>query len=168
MEQVSLQISEWLESKFTKGENGIIIDSCEHESFDIIQDFLAEKEHSYKTYAIYYDAFAEESPTEFMNTLAEELGSKLGHHRAKSCPTLTDKIVASELKMVIIDRSYLHSIETTNALMTWLNQYGVSLVLVGSKTEMNQTQYLNHPSLTGLSRFIVGNCCCGKVPVYCQ
>ena len=154
MKKVSTSTIEWLETRFEKKESGIIIDDDDFGSFDAIHDFLELKEHSYKTRAIYYSAFATESPAEFMSTLAEELSSKLGIYREKSCRTLAEKIAASELQIVIIDRSYIHSAETTEGLMTWLGQHGVSVILVGSKIEMNRVQFLNRPYLMQLDRCV--------------
>ena len=147
-----LAIDEWLEDRFTQKQNGIIVDCEDNTSFHAIHDFLETKERTFKTPAIYYSAFADDNPAEFINILVEELSSKLGWHRSKSCSTQSEIVAMSELQMVIIDRCYLHSSETTEGLLTWLNQHGVCLILVGSQAQMNRVRFLQFSSIADLPK----------------
>lgn len=143
-------IDKWLEDRLTKNQNGIIVSSEDNTAFGAIQDFLESKDHSFKTPAIYYSAFIDDSPVEFKQILIEELSSKLGLYRSKSCSTASEIIAMSELQMVIVDRCYLHSSETMESLLNWLNEHGVGLILVGSQAKMNRVQFLQRPSVANL------------------
>ena len=144
-------IDEWLEDRFTRNQNGIIIDGEDNTSFHAIHDFLETKERTFETPAIYYSAFADDNPAEFISILVEELSSKLGWYKSK-CSTLSEIVAMSELQMVIIDRCYLHSLKTTEKLLTWLNQHGVCLILVGSQAEMNRALFLQRSSIADLPK----------------
>jgi hypothetical protein len=147
MNRVSEKVGNWLETKLVNQEHGIILDDADLSSFDFIQDFLEAKDHLFKTTVIYYDAFAEESAAEFLNTLQEELSSKLGSHKLKSDLTLPEIIANSGLKMIIIDQSYLHPWETTNQLLRFLTELHVALILVGSADNMNSSKILSRPGI---------------------
>jgi hypothetical protein len=147
MRRVSERIDNWLENNLINQEHGIILDDADLSSFDLIQDFLEANDHLFKTTVIYYNAFAKESSAEFLNTLQEELSSKLGSHKLKSDLTLPEVIANAGLKMVIIDQSYLHPRETTDQLLRFLTEQHIALILVGSADNMNCSEILSHPEI---------------------
>lgn len=160
-------VDRWLEDRLTKNQNGIICDGEDKTSFHAIHDFLETKERTFKTPAIYYTAFADDNPAEFISVLVEELNSKLGWHNSKSCSTRSETIVMSELQMVIIDRCYLHSPETTEGLLNWLNQHGVCLILVGSQAEINRDRFLQRSSIADLPKLAIDTRQADMLPVSC-
>ena len=159
-------INEWLENRFTQNQNGIIIDCENNTSFHAIHDFLETKDRTFKTPAIYYSAFADDNPAEFIGILIEELSSKLGW-QSKSCSTLSEIVVMSELQMVIMDRCYLHSSETTEGILTWLNQHGVCLILVGSQAEMNRARFWQRSSIADLPKLTIDTHRHDVLPISC-
>ena len=159
MDRSSRSIREWLEARFINNQNGIIIEQTEYDSFNLIHDFLEEKDHSHKTHAIYYDAFDGESAAEFLSILAEELSSKLGQYKSGSESNPSVAIAQSELRMVIIDQCYFHAPEITNDLLTWFNRHNVCLILVGAESKIKSSQFMNHPGLAKLAQCQVDTIC---------
>jgi hypothetical protein len=155
MNRVSEKVGNWLETKLVNQEHGIILDDADLSSFNLIQDFLEASDHLFKTTVIYYNAFAEENAAEFLNTLQEELSSKLGSHKLKSDLTLPEVIANAGLKMMIIDQSYLHPWETTDELFRFATELHVALILVGSADKMNCSQILSHPEIAQWDRLVV-------------
>jgi hypothetical protein len=155
MGRVSEKVGNWLETKLANQEHGIILDHADLSSFNFIQDFLEAKDHLFKTTVIYYNAFAEEGVAEFLNTLQEELSSKLGSHKLKSDLTLPEVIANAGLKMMIIDQSYLHPWETTDELFRLLTDLHVALILVGSAAKMHGSKILSHPEIAQWDRLVV-------------
>ena len=135
----------WLQTKLNNGENGIIYnDSCP-DCFDSIQNFIESVDHNSKTPAIYYQAFPEENAAQFLNTLGKELCSKLGICGLNSNQSLLQIIETAELKMVIIDQSHLHPLDTLQNLLDFFARCNVALILVGSRSKMEiaQIHYLS-------------------------
>ena len=154
MRSTTEEISAWLNRKFDSRENGILLDTYDLGSFEQIQDFLEAKDHPVKTPAIYYQAFADENSGELIDSLEEELKSKLGYDQAKSCTTMEELIATAELKTVVIDQSYLYSWETIYGLWKWLKEYQVGLILVCSQTKIQDSQILNYPVISQWEQFI--------------
>lgn len=145
-------ILDWLNNKLTNGENGIIFDNHDHHSFDLIHDFLEHYDCVFKTPAIYYQAFPEESAAEFLNTLKEELASKLGSHELNSQKSLTSVIKNAELQMVIIDDCHLHPQDTLQNLIDFFSLCEIALILVGEQNKMAIAQVLNNPKVYSWDR----------------
>jgi len=131
-----LEINSWLNTQFSNRKNGVFFDSDDLKSFQLIQDFIETKEHPTKTPAIYYQAFADENLDEFLNTLEEELRSKLGYLRSQSCSNMAEVIAASELRTIFIDRSYLWAREMIDGLSMWLAEHQVGLILIISQAKI--------------------------------
>ncbi|WP_319422186.1 ATP-binding protein [Pleurocapsa sp. FMAR1] len=145
----------WLKTKLIHCESGVIIENTCSCSFEGIQSFIESIDHSSKTPAIYYQAFPEESADQFLDTLREELASKLGNIEFKSNQSLLDIVKAAALKMVIIDRSYLHPLNTINQLLNFLGYCNVSLILVGSRNKLKIAQVLSHPAISQWEQFTI-------------
>ena len=152
-------ISVWLENKLVNHENGIVVDNPDSCSFESIQNFLETYDHPLKTTAIYYQAFPGESTVEFLNTLSYELTSKLGNPRLNSSNSLAEIIGAAGLKMIIIDRSHLHPLNTLNDLLHQFAECNVCLILVGSASKIATTQILSHPTIKQWDKFTVDDEC---------
>ena len=138
-------ILNWLTNKLIHGENGIIFDCERADSFSVIQDFIESCDRCFKTPAIYYQAFPEESAAEFLNTLGEELISKLGNPKLDSEQSLSKTIQEAELKMVVIDKCHLHPQDTLQSLFNFFSNCDVAVVLVGSRQKMAIAQILSNP-----------------------
>ncbi len=153
----STLILSWLKTKLIHCENGVIIKSTCSCSFEGIQSFIKSINHSFKTPAIYYQAFPEESTDQFqfLDTLREELASKLGNIEFKSNQSLLNIVKAAALKMVIIDQSYLHPLNTINHLLDFFGYCNVSLILVSSGNKLEIAQVLSHPAISQWEQFTV-------------
>ena len=152
-------ILNWLKNKLIDPKHGIIIDSYDSNSFDIIQDFLEGCDRQFKTSAIYYQAFPEESALDFLNTLEEELSSKLQKHASQSQQSLASIIKEAELKIVIIDRCHLHPQDTTQNLIDFFSVCGVTVVLVGYREQMAIAKVLSNPKFSAWDKLEVAEQC---------
>ena len=152
-------ILNWLKNKLIIQEHGVIIDSYDSNSFNIIQDFLEGCDRQFKTSAIYYQAFPEESTIEFLSTLREELGSKLHKHTSKSQQSLANIIKEAELKMVIIDRCHLHPQDTMQNLIDFFSVCGVAVILVGYREQMAIARVLNNLKVSDWDTLEVADKC---------
>ena len=153
----------WLQKKLVNHENGIIFDDNNYSCFDIIQNFVEAKDHSFQTPVIYYEAFPEESAAELITTLREELTAKLGNPKLYLNNSLSEIVATVGLKMVIIDQSHLHPINTLEDLLEQFATCNVCLLLVGSYDKMKMAQLLDHSIISHWEKFIV-NQECGLVP----
>jgi hypothetical protein len=143
----------WLKTKLIKQENGILLnDNCSC-CFEAIQNFIASVDHPLKTPAIYYEAFPEESAAQFLNTLNEELASKLGYPQLESNQSLCKTIEMAALKMVIIDQSYLHPLDTLEKIINFLASCHVCLILVGCREKLEIAQILTNPLIFQWEQF---------------
>ena len=149
----------WLQNKLINHESGIIFDDPDCTCFNFIQDFLEDNNHYYKTPVIYYEAFPDEKAEELIATLSEEITAKLGNPELYLHKPLSEIIAAAELKMVIIDQSYLYPLSTVNGLLEQLIPCNVCLLLVGSEDKMQNAQILSHPIISQWERFSVDNQC---------
>lgn len=140
-------IFNWLKSKLIHQENGIIFNSCDLDLFDLIQDFLEDCDGQFKTPAIYYQAFPEESAVEFLDTLGEELSSKLGNRELASQQSLLSIIQDAELKVILIDNCHLHPQDTLQNLLDFFTVCKVAVILIGDREKMTISQILNHPKI---------------------
>ena len=138
----------WLKRKLLDGENGIIIDTDDSFSFNLIQEFIDSYDRDFKTPIIYYQAFPEESIVQFLDTLKDELLSKLGKSQLSSQLTLLDTIQDTELKMIVIDRCYLHPSDTLQNLLDFCSSCGIAVILVGTRTKMTMSQVLSNPQVS--------------------
>ena len=154
MKSTARKISAWLNKKFDSRENGIFLDTCDFGSFEQILNFIEAKDRPVKTPAIYYQAFADENLAEFLDILEEELRSKLGYNRSESCPTMRELIATAELKTVVIDLSYLYTLETIDKLWKWLKEYQVGLILICSQANVRASQIPNHPVISQWEQFV--------------
>lgn len=157
MRHTSKEIYSWLDRKIDRGENGVFLDTDDFDSFSLIQDVLELKDRPYKTPAIYYQAFTDEQLPDLISTIEEELKGKLGYRRTNLCSTTTELIALSELKTVIIDRSYLYTWKMIDGLQKWLSDYQISLILVSSQANIQGSPILNHPIISQWERFAVDN-----------
>ncbi len=149
----------WLQNKLINQESGIIFDDPGCSCFNFIQDFLEANNHFFKTPVIYYEAFPDEKAEELIATLREEITAKLGNPELYLHQPLSEIIATAELKMVIIDQSYLYPLSTLDDLLEQLIPCNVCLLLVGSYDKMQNDQILSHPIISQWERFIVDNEC---------
>lgn len=149
----------WLQNKLINHKNGVIFDDAVLSCFALIQDFLEANDHRFKTPAIYYQAFPEESAAEFIETLREEITSKLGTSDIYRHKSLSEIVADTGLKMVIIDRSHLHPEDTLNSILEQLTSCDVRLILIGCYHKMKIAQILSHPLITQWDKFTVNNQC---------
>ncbi|MEL6441440.1 MAG: hypothetical protein AAFQ80_19575 [Cyanobacteria bacterium J06621_8] len=152
-------INNWLQNKLINHENGLILDDRDFNCFPLIQDFLAANDHPLKTTAIYYEAFPEESATEFIDLLQEEIMAKLGSTEVNHQKPLPEILMEAGLKMVIIDRCYLHPQDTLNNLLEQLSNCNVCLILIGLYDQMKLAQIIDHPTICQWDRFSVNSHC---------
>lgn len=129
------KIGDWLQQKLANLENGTLIEERDFYNFEAVQDFIEANDLARKTPVIYYQAFPEESAAEFLSILEEELRSKLNNHRQYANCSLAEIVVAAELKMVIIDRSYLHPQTTTRELITWFNRHNICVISISLRSQ---------------------------------
>lgn len=157
---------DWLKNKLINRENGLVFDDLDSSSFDIIQSFLEANDHPWKTPAIYYQAFPGESSAEFLSILREELTAKLGNLEFKSGRSLSEIIDTSGLKLIIIDKSYLHPLNTLDELLRQFADCNVGLILVGTHSQMKIAKIIDHPTVSQWSRLAI-NCQCDSLAKIC-
>ncbi|MCC0177446.1 hypothetical protein I4641_10705 [Waterburya agarophytonicola K14] len=139
-------ITNWLKTKFTSGDNGMIFDEGDRSSFEEIQEFIASEDRQFKTPIIYYQAFPEETAIEFLSTLQDELDSKMGKSGESSPKSLlTTTIKDAGLKMIVIDDCYLHPQDTLENLLDFFSCCNVAVILVSCRRKIAIAQILNHP-----------------------
>ncbi len=156
----------WLKNKLINRKNGLVFDDLDSSSFDIIQSFLEANDHPLKTPAIYYQAFPGESTAEFLSILSEELTAKLGNLEFKSGRSLSEIIDAAGLKLIIIDRSYLHPLNTLDELLRQFADCNVGLILVGTYSQMKIAKIISHPTVSQWSKLAI-NCQCESLAKIC-
>lgn len=144
-------INNWLNGKLNNRESGIIFAELPSDYFAIIQDFLESHDRPHKTSAIYYEAFPEESAAEFLATLCHELTAKFSSAKFNNLD-LTEIVANVELKMVIIDRSYLHPLDTSNKIISQLASCNVGIISIGSRGKMQIARVLDLPSVESWDR----------------
>ena len=149
----------WLQNKLINHESGIIFDDPDCSCFNFIQDFLEANNHFLKTPVIYYEAFPDEKAEELIVTLREEITAKLGNPELYLHKPLSEIVAAAELKMVIIDQSYLYPLSTLDDLLEQLIPCNICLLLVSSEDKMPNDQILSHPIISQWERFVVDNEC---------
>ena len=149
----------WLETKLISGDDGIIFDNCNRNSFEEIQEFIASKDCQFQTPIIYYQAFPEESSIQFLDTLQNELTSKLGTLRASSPKSLSTTIEDAGLKMIVIDDCHLHPEDTLQNLLDFFSSCNVAVILVGCKQKMTISQILNNPIVRQWEQFQAADEC---------
>lgn len=161
MIELSKKIStiNWLQNKLINHEHGIIFDNGDFSCFNLIQDFIEAHDHRFKTPAIYYQAFPEESAIEFIDTLREEVTAKLGTSEIYRDKSLSEIAIEAGLKMVIIDQCHLHPQDTLDSLLEKLSHCNVRLILVGVQHKMAVAQILSHPIISQWDQFTVDNKC---------
>ncbi|MEM8830358.1 MAG: AAA family ATPase [Cyanobacteria bacterium P01_G01_bin.19] len=140
-------ISNWLKNKLIRKDNGIIFDTYNSDCFNVVQDFLESCDCKFKTHAIYYQAFPEESALEFLNTLGEELTSKLSRAESNTKRSLLEIIQDSELKLILIDNCHLHPQDTLQNLINFFAVCEVGVILIGHDDKMAIAQILSNPML---------------------
>ena len=145
-------ILNWLKNKLINQDSGIIFDTHNSHSFSVIQDLIESCDHNFKTPVIYYQAFPEESAVEFLNTLGEELASKLGDRELNSQQSLLNTIKDAELKMIIIDNCHLHPQDTLQNLIDFFSICKVAVILVGDRDKMAIAQVLSNPKVVNWDR----------------
>lgn len=150
------EVLSWLENKLIEGENGLIL-SVDDENFDTIQKFIEIKDISFKTPVIYFQGFSEENTIAFLQNLQEELMSKLNKSDLSSKETLEDIIRIAKLKMIIIDRCYLYSLDTLQNLVEFFAINSVATILVGSQDKIENTRILELPQISQWDKLLTGN-----------
>ena len=145
-------ILNWLKNKLINKNSGIIFDTHNSHSFSVIQNFIENCDHRLKTPVIYYQAFPEESAVEFLNTLGEELASKLGDRQLNSQQSLFCTIQDAELEMIIIDNCHLHPQDTLQNLIDFFCTCKVAVILVGDRDKMTIAQVLSNPMVSHWDR----------------
>ncbi|MEM8718806.1 MAG: hypothetical protein AAGE84_05795 [Cyanobacteria bacterium P01_G01_bin.39] len=149
----------WLQNKLISRKNGVVFDIENYSCFNLLQDFIEANDHRFKTPVIYYQAFPEESATEFIATLREEVTAKLGKPETYLNKSLLEIVADVELKMVIIDQCHLHPLDTLDSLLKQLQSCNVCLILVGAYRKMELSQILSHPGVARWEQFAVDNQC---------
>ena len=139
--------SNWLKNKLIHQDNGIIFDTDYSDCFNVVQDFLENYDCKFKTHAIYYQAFPEESALDFLNTLGEELGSKLSRSESNTERSLLEIIQDSELKLILIDNCHLHPQNTLQNLINFFSVCQVGIILIGHDDKMAIAQILDNPMI---------------------
>jgi len=135
----------WLETKLINGECGILFESHSHSSFNTIQNFIESYERPFQTSVTYYQAFPEENAFELIDTLGEELTSKLASPLGYRKKSILDIIKDAGLKMIVIDDYHFYSQDTLKKLLNLFSNCQVSVILVGERQSMAIAQILNHP-----------------------
>lgn len=157
---------DWLKNKLINRENGLVFDDIDSSSFDIIQSFIEANDHPLKTPAIYYQAFPGESAAEFLSVLSKELTAKLGNLEFKSPRSLSEIIDTSGLKLIIIDKSYLHPLNTLDELLRQFADCNVGLILVSTYSQMKIAKIISHPIVSQWSRLAI-DCQCEFLAKIC-
>ena len=152
-------IKSWLNNRFDDRQNGVVFTESESDYFEIIQDFLEDKDRLLQTPAIYYEAFPEESASAFLNVLTQELTAKFGSNKFNSSVSLAEITAMVGLRMVIIDRSYLQPSDALCSILDQLTKCNVGTILVGSHHKLKISGILKHPDLNRWEKLILDNWC---------
>ena len=152
-------IHEWLEARLLDRQSGIIFVEPALNYFDLIQDFVEANDRPLQTPGIYYQAFPEESAAEFLEVLTYELTSKFGREKFNSSQSLTEITAAVGLKMIIIDRCYLHPLDSLYKILDRLATCDVATILIGSYCKIKIAQILEYPSIDRWERLVLDECC---------
>lgn len=152
-------IKNWLNNRFDDRQNGVIFTESELNYFEIIQDFLEDKDLLLQTPAIYYEAFPEENASAFLNVLTQELTAKFGSDKFNSSMSLAEITATVGLKMVIIDRSYLQPLDALYDILNQLTMCNVGTILIGSHRKLKIAQILECLALEGWEKLILDDWC---------
>ncbi len=143
-----VNLSDWLGVKFANSENGIAFDDHFDHKFAIVQDFVESRDDDFKTPVIYYQVFPEETASQFLATLKEELASKLGMPKTNSRQSILEVIKTAEFKLIILDEIHLQPLDTLQNLLGFFASCNISVVLLGSRSKMEIAQILALPSVS--------------------
>lgn len=138
----------WLKNKLINRDCGIIFESQSLSSFDHIQSFIEGYDRPFYTSIIYYQAFPAESTSQFMDTLRDELTSKLGNRLVNQKKSLLNIIRDAGMKMILIHDCHLHPQSTLEKLLKLFSDCQVSVILVGDRQKMEISQILSHPTVS--------------------
>ena len=152
-------IDRWLKMRLNECQNGIIFAEPESNYFNLIQDFIEANDRLLKTPIIYYQAFPEESAAEFLEVLTYELTSKSNSQKFNSSQSLAEITATVELKMVIIDRSYLHPLNTLYEVLDRLAHCNVATILIGSYCKMEIAQIMEYPNIDRWEKLVLDESC---------
>ena len=144
-EFIKTKTANWLQTKLINRDCGIVFESHFRSGFDDIQSFLECYEQPFQTSIIFYQAFPAESICKFINTLNEELASKLGNSLVNNRRSLLNIIKDAGMKMIVIYDCHLHPPATLEKLLILFSNCQVSVILVGEPEKMAIAQILNHP-----------------------
>ena len=144
---------DWLNDKFTQRKNGIIFEEKCGYSFDIVHSFVESVDATFKTPAIYYQAFAQESAIHFFDTLREELTGKLGEHKIGNNQSLANIIQLARLEMLIIDKVHLHPCNTSTKIVDFFTSCNVCLIFICSLQQTEIIKIFNHPQISQWNKF---------------
>lgn len=147
----------WLQNKLINRENSIIFDHSGFRCFNLIQNFVEANDHPFKTPAIYYKAFPQESAAEFTQTLLREIAAKLYDPTLHSRKSLPEIVAAAQLKMVIIDQSHLYPLDTLDDLLENFAKCNVCLLLIGTYHQLKIAQILSHPVVSQWPKLTVNS-----------
>ena len=87
--------------------------------------------------------------------MRDKLASKLGNIEFKSNQSLLNIVKVAALKMVIIDQSHFHPLNTINHLLDFFGYCNISLILVSSRNKLEIAQVLSHPAISQWKQFTV-------------
>ena len=146
---------DWLQNKLNYRENGVLTFPKDSDAFDNVQRFIEVNDHFFKTPVIYYQAFSQENAVNFFDVCGQELHSKLGIKMKNPNQSLKAIIDAASLQMVIIDRYYLHSVDTINTLLNFFSRCNVALILISSHDTLKQVSIVNHSIISQWEKFTV-------------
>jgi len=146
----------WLQTKIISRENGILISQNNSDIFENIQDFIVKNDHSFETPVTYYQAFPKETTVDFLNVLGEELSSKLGINiEENSNKSLKEIVTNAALKMVILDKIYLYSLDTINDLLNFFLYCNITLILIIAHDKLSTKQLFDHPLISQWEHYII-------------
>jgi AAA domain len=148
-----INLSDWLGVKLANSQNGIAFDDHFDHKFTIVQDFVESQDDDFKTPVVYYQVFPEETASQFLATLKDELASKLGMSKTNSGQSISEVIKDARLKLIILDDIHLQPLDTLQDLLRFFASCNVSVVLLGSRSKMEIAQILAIPSVSTWDQF---------------
>ena len=152
-------LDRWLKNRLVDRQNGIVFVEHTAHYFNTIQDFIEANDRPRETPVIYYQAFPEESATEFIEVLSHELTSKFGNRQFDSTQSLAEITATVGLKAVIIDRSYLHPLDSLYEILDRLASCDVATILIGSYCKMEIAKVLEYPNIDRWQKLVLDEYC---------
>jgi hypothetical protein len=149
-----INLSDWLGVKLANSQNGIAFEDHFDHKFTIVQDFVESRDDDFKTPVVYYQVFPEETASQFLTTLNDELASKLGMSKTNSGrSTISEVIKDARLKLIILDKIHFQPLDTLQDLLRFFASCNISVVLLGSRSKMETAQILALASVSTWDQF---------------